>query len=132
METNDIFKNFSTLFEKISNTAEQKGTKLTTIVSGIVILVLIFVKHITISNNIDLNDIFLLCGAFLIIIIGLILSSFEYRWHIQAQLKEKEIICNKFKLESDYNIKRLQITQINKNPGEDIIIESPEDFYKGK
>ena len=124
------------LFKEIGSIAEQKGTRLTTIVAGIVILVLILIKNLVSGNNdgvsVDYIDLTLLICAVSIIVVGLIISSLEHKWYNEMQIREKELVFETYKLEMDYNIKRLEATQLPKNeentnkpPGESGIEKPP-------
>ena len=106
------------LFKEIGKIAEQKGTRLTTIVTGVVILILILIKNFVVDRNsgvgIDYIDLTLLICAVSIIVVGLIISSLEHKWYNEMQIKEKELVFESYKLEMEYNIKRLEATKLPK------------------
>jgi len=117
--TQRAFNAFTEMFKTIGTVAKEKGTRLVTIVAGISILIFVFIKHFILASAndravIDYIDLTLVICAVIIIAIGLLISSFEYKIYVDSQNKDKQMLFAKYKMELEYNIKRLEMTDFKK------------------
>jgi len=107
----EMTKTFDTLFTKIGDTVYKQGVKKAAVISGITISALILIKNsVPAATKGNPSDIYIYAGAVLFVIAGLLFSSLEYRWFNNAKLREQELLLERYKLELDYNVKRLNLT----------------------
>ena len=110
----DALTSFTTLFDKVSTVVEERGIRSVAVSSGISLLFIVLAKHFisffkgsTTTDYIDLT--LIICGI-IITISGLLVSSYEFRFYNQCKLKERELLLEKYKIELEYNLKRLEVT----------------------
>lgn len=105
---------FMTLFGTIGKFADKEGIKMTIIVTVNVLIVLVLLKNIipVLRDTNSYSDIGILLYAIIISVVVLFSGSYEYRLQNEYLQKDKELLFEKYKAEMDFQIRRLELTQL--------------------
>lgn len=115
LSINALAEKYIKMFEQIGDITEKKGARYSTTAVAILILIIILIKQLVQFLNfkkleIDYTDIILLICAMLIIVTGLVIGLLQYKVDAEVEKSRLDRLFEKYKMELEYNIKRLEMT----------------------
>jgi len=92
--------------EKIADVAAKKGLKTVSLATGVVIILAMAGEFLTTKTDYvpHHGEIISLIIGGLLIIIPILLNELDYKWEIYANLRKRELLNERTKIEADYHI----------------------------
>jgi hypothetical protein len=101
-----LVESYGRFLESSFISALREISKLAILLTSLIVIIIILVKHFKLNiTSLDYIDFILVIGAFLIILIGVILLTLENRWKSNSKLKMIELSFNRKKFEMEFNLK---------------------------
>lgn len=110
----DLLEKVIANMEKLGRVAEDRGTRNLSVGTGLCLLLLLVLEFVSTPDYVPaVGEIVALVVGGMLVGLGVVVSSLEYKWYLDAKAREGRAVAEQLRLQADYNLERLAKTQLD-------------------
>lgn len=110
----------------LAQVTKTSGMRSTCVATGIILLLALVAEFVSSGNYVPhVGEIIVLISAVVLMLSALAVSSMEYKWHLDTELRKVELLTEQLRIEAHFNMGRLKETNFKEKGGAEHTLPPP-------